>query len=287
MSAIGMQVGKLNIGSYMPSGCSGALTYGNRSWACWNSRGHGPETLAGAIKESCNVYFYQAGVQIGLDAMLSGAAALGFGERTGIDLPFEIGGRYPESRDYYDSRYGSRGWTESVVWNLSIGQGENQQSLLRMASFYTALATGESPIRPHLAHDEVLANRRMGWSLGLSESQRLELVEAMRTVPNEPGGTAYSYRIGRWDIAGKTGTAQNAGPEPHSWFVGFAPAHDPKIVIASIVEEGHPDGTVSLAVPYAFGIVERYLESIGQPPDPGREPRVVSDQVRIVETAGG
>ena len=174
-----------------------------------------------------------------------------------------------------------------MVWNLSIGQGENSQSLLRMASFYSALATGEAPIRPHLASDEVLAARRMEWSAGLPEARRLELVEAMRTVANEPGGTAYSYRIDRWDIAGKTGTAQNTQGEPHSWFVGFAPVHDPKIVIASIVEHGHPDGTVSLAVPYAFGIVQRHLENIGQPPDPGRERRVASgtSQGRVV--AGG
>lgn len=287
MSAIGMQSGKLNIGSYMPTSCSGGLRYGNRTFRCWNLSGHGPEDLAGAIKESCNVYFYQAGDRIGLDAMIAGASSLGFGERTGIDLPYEIDGKFPESRAYFDALYGARGWTESVVWNLSIGQGENQQSLLRMASFYAALATGESPIRPHLASDEVLASQRMEWSLGLPDQRRLELVEAMRTVANEPGGTAYPYRIDRWDVAGKTGTAQNTTGAPHSWFVGFAPADDPKVVIAAIVEQGHPDGTVSLAVPYAFGLVERHLENIGQPLSPGREPRVVTGAVQIVESEGG
>lgn len=287
MSTIGMRTGDLSIGTYMQHACSGGLTYGNRFFRCWNAAGHRYTDLAGAIKGSCNVYFYQAGERIGLDPILSHVSDLGFGERTGIDLPFEIGGRFPDSREYFDSRYGARGWTESVVWNLSIGQGENSQSLLRMATFYSALATGASPVRPHLARDENLAGRQMDWTLGISEARRRELVEALRTVVNEQGGTAFPYRIDRWDAAGKTGTAQNTLGAPHSWFVGFAPARDPKIVIAAIVEQGHPDGTVSLAVPYALGIVERHLENIGQPPDPGREPRLTASSTSVVATDGG
>lgn len=274
VSAVGMRTGDLDIRSYMQHVCTGGLSFGNRYFRCWNPRGHGGLDLSGAIKGSCNVYFYQAGQRIGLDAMTAGVGDLGFGERTGIDLPFEIAGVFPESRAYFDRRYGSRGWTESVVWNLAIGQGENQQSLLRMASFYSALATGESPIRPHLARDENLAARRMPWSLGISESQRQDLVDALIRAVNEPGGTAYAYRPRRWTLAGKTGTAQNPHGAPHSWFVGFAPAAAPRIVIAAIVEQGHPDGTVSLAVPYASRLVARYLESIGLPPEPGREQRV-------------
>lgn len=276
VSTVGMKTGDLDIHSYMPHVCTGGLTFGNRFFRCWNPRGHGGTDLSGAIKVSCNVYFYQAGQRIGLDALTAGVHALGYGERTGIDLPFEIAGLFPESREYYDRRYGPRGWTESVVWNLAIGQGENQQSLLRQVMFYTALATGEAPIRPHLARDENLAARRTPWSLGLSETQRGQLVDAMIRVANEPGGTAYSYRLHRWTLAGKTGTAQNAHGAPHSWFVGFAPARNPRVVIASIVEQGHPDGTVSLAVPYASRLVARYLESIGLPPEPGREPRVAA-----------
>jgi penicillin-binding protein 2 len=287
MSTIGMKTGDLSIDSYMQHACTGGLTYGNRFFRCWNPSGHGGTDLAGAIKGSCNVYFYQAGQRIGLDALTAGVAALGFGEKTGIDLPFEQRGVFPESRAWYDARYGRRGWTESVVWNLAIGQGENEQSLLAMASFYSALATGESPIRPHLARSETLAARRMAWSLDLPSPRRDELIEAMRTVVNEPRGTAYQYRIEQWDVAGKTGTAQNTLGAPHSWFVGFAPARDPKIVIAALVEQGHPDGTRSLAVPFALSLIEKHLTAIGQPPDPGREPRVVATPVDIPEVGGG
>jgi penicillin-binding protein 2 len=221
LSTIGMKRDRLAIDSYMPTGCRGALGYGE----------------------------------------------LGFNQPTGIDLPFEAGGLYPDSRDWFDRRYGSRGWTESVVLNLSIGQGENQQTLLRQASFYAALATGESPVVPHLVRSEAMAARRMDWTLGLTESQRRDLLGAMIRVVNEQGGTANMFALDQWTLAGKTGTAQNPHGEPHSWFVGFAPAQDPQIVIAAIVEFGHPDNTVSLAVPFAAQLVQRYLESAGIAPE--------------------
>ena len=160
------------------------------------------------------------------------------------------------------------------MWNLSIGQGENAQSLLAMAQFYAALATGRTPVKPHLVRDEMLAQQRADWTLDLPEVQRGQLVDAMARVVNEPGGTAYGSRLARWTLAGKTGTAQNSHGPPHSWFVGFAPAYDPRIVIAAIVEHGHPDGAPSLAVPLAAGIVDRHLETLGLPPEetPGVRP---------------
>jgi penicillin-binding protein 2 len=262
VASMGMTRGQLSIGNYMSTSCQGALRYGNRRFRCWKAEGHGPLNLAGSITESCNVYFYQAGMRLGLDALLEGAARYSFDRPTGIDLPYETPGAFPPSRDWYDERYGARGWTESVVLNLAIGQGENQQSLLRMAQFYTALATGRSPIVPHIARSEGLANRRANWELGLSESQRGQLVDALRAVVNDPDGTAYPYRSDRWEMAGKTGTAQNPHGAPHSWFVGFAPVDTPEIVIAAIVEFGHPDFQVSQAVPFAIRIAERYLDTL-------------------------
>ncbi len=270
VSAIGMGAGVLTIESRMPSLCAGSLRYGNRFFRCWRSSGHGVLDLSGAIKNSCNVYFYQTGQRIGLDELTAGVERLGFNTPTGVDLPYETPGLFPRSREWYDRRYGERGWTESVVWNLAIGQGENQQTLLRQALFYSALAIRESPIRPHLRQDENLARERVPWTLGLPDASRGELVAALARVVNEPGGTAYGSRLDRWTLAGKTGTAQNPHGAPHSWFVGFAPAWAPRIVIAAIVEQGHPDGRPSLAVPYASRLVRRYLESAGVEPEPAR-----------------
>ena len=262
VATAGLSSGQLAIGSYMPASCSGALGYGNRLFRCWKLAGHGPLSLAGAIRQSCNVYFYQAGMRLGLDALLESAERYGFGSPTGIDLPYETPGAFPPSREWYDERYGRRGWTESVVLNLSIGQGEDQQSLLRMAQFYTALAIGRTPLVPHIARQPGEAAEPEPWDLGLPEARRLELLDALTGVVNEPQGTAYPYRSRRWRVAGKTGTAQNPHGPPHSWFVGFAPAESPEIVIAALVEFGHPDNQVSLAVPMAMRLIDRYLDSL-------------------------
>ena len=95
VAATAMRRGQLSIGSYMSTSCLGAFGYGNRRFRCWKSNGHGPLSLAGAITESCNVYFYQAGMRLGLDALLEGAASYGFDRATGIDLPYETPGAFP------------------------------------------------------------------------------------------------------------------------------------------------------------------------------------------------
>jgi penicillin-binding protein 2 len=265
VATLAMKAGIATIDTHMPQSCNGAYQYGTRSFRCWKTVGHGNLSLAGAIKESCNVFFYQLGLRLGLDRFLAGADALGFNARTGLDLPVEARGHFPPSRDWYDERFGPRGWTESVTLNLSIGQGEAAQSLLHMAQFYAALALGGSPPVPHLRRSEVLDARRAEWSLPLDEEQRQQLVGAMTRVVNEPGGTAFPYRPSDYVVAGKTGTAQNPHGEPHSWFVGFGPVDDPRIVIAAIVENGHPDNTVSLAVPLATQLMQAYLHREGVP----------------------
>lgn len=266
IAALAMREGLVTIDTHMPSSCTGTFQYGRRAFRCWKHVGHGNLDLAGAIKESCNVFFYQLGQRLGLDRLLAGASALGFNSRTGVDLPSEVRGQVPSRREWYDDRFGPRGWTESVTLNLSIGQGETSQSLLGMAQFYAALAMGGAPPVPHLRRSEVLDARRAPWSLDLSAAHRRQLIEAMTRVVNEPLGTAFPYRPSDYLVAGKTGTAQNPHGEPHSWFVGFGPVDDPRIVIAAIVENGHPDNTTSLAVPLATRLVEAYLQAEGVAP---------------------
>ena len=271
VAAEAMRTDQVSLRERMPIPCRGALRYGNRPFRCWKPEGHGPLTLVEAIQRSCNVFFYQLGLRIGLDAMFDSAERWGYNQETGIDLPHEVEGNFPTSRDWFDRRYGPRGWTESVTLNLAIGQGENDQSLLRQALFYSALATGERPIVPHLARDPTLEERRVDWSIELSEEHRRGLVRAMDRVVNEPGGTAYPHRLERWRLAGKTGTAQNPHGEPHSWFVGFAPVGEPRIVVAAMVEHGHPDNTTSLAVPLASRLVAHYLEGTVPPAVPAND----------------
>jgi penicillin-binding protein 2 len=118
IATTGMAGGKLAIGSYMPTSCRGGLAYGNRFFRCWKPEGHGPLSIAGAIKHSCNVWFYQAGMRIGLDELIEGAARYGFGDPTGIDLPYETPGTFPPSRDWYDSAR-ARTNSRSFAWRSS------------------------------------------------------------------------------------------------------------------------------------------------------------------------
>ena len=267
VAAIAMRAGAADPGTEFDHACAGGLPLGNRYFRCWDSSGHGRMNLVSALVESCNVYFYQLGQALGLEALLQGAAGLALNGVTGVDLPFEQPGNFPLSTAEFDQMYGERGWNPTVAeWNLSIGQGENTQSVLSMAQLYASLATGRPAPEPRLTRLAGAGDppRTSGRDLGLIPEQRAALIGALVDAVNHPDGTAYEHRLDRWEMAGKTGTAQNPAGEPHSWFVGFAPARDPKIVVAAVVEHGHPEGETHLSVPLAARIVEEYLTSMEQ-----------------------
>jgi penicillin-binding protein 2 len=234
-SVIAMERGLVDLGDRMPVACSGGYMFGNRYFRCWEKRGHGNVTLAQAIEKSCDVYFYQLGLKIGLSRLLAGGIALGFNQRSGIDLPNEQRSFFPDAQEYYNKRYGPRGWSQSVILNLSIGQGENDQTVVNMARFYTALATDGSAARPEIVQRAPQRDR----VIQLNAAQMQGLREAMAGVVSARG-TAGSAAIQGVVLAGKTGTAQNAHDRnrDHAWFVGFAPAEDPKIVVAVFLEFG-------------------------------------------------
>src|SRR5256885_5226438 len=127
--------------SKMPIPCRGGLQYGNRFFRCWDAHGHGDLTLTEAIAQSCDVYFYQLGIKLGVTSLLEDANEWGFRGRTGIDLPGEIPSEFPTGPEYYDKLYGARRWTSAVALNLAIGQGENAQTLVQMIRLYQQLAS--------------------------------------------------------------------------------------------------------------------------------------------------
>ena len=227
---IGLQHGIVRLTDRMPEPCTGGYVYGNRRFRCWEPEGHGNVTLAQAIEKSCDVYFYQLGIRIGLDRLLQDATAMKFRERTGLDLPDEQSPQWPASRDYFNKLYG-RNWTEAVILNLSIGQGENDQTVASMARFYSALATDGMAVRPQLAKGRVERQR----IIDLTEAQMKGLKEALAGVVSAQG-TAGSAAISGTVLAGKTGTGQMPPPQPDiAWFVGFAPADDPKILVSVVL----------------------------------------------------
>lgn len=254
-AVLGLQHGLVEANSRMPVPCTGSIWYGGRLWRCWKRDGHGDVDLRQAIAGSCNVYFYQLGRRIGLQRLLAGGVDLHFHERSGIDLPGENPGTLPSTVEYYNRQFGARGWTEgAVVMNLAIGQGENSQTVINMATFYAALATDGSMVTPSVARQETPRRERV---LELTEEQLASLREAMLDVVSSRG-TAGSARVEGIPIAGKTGTAQNSHGPDHAWFVGFAPADDPQIVVAVMLEFGQTGGA---AARLASRVFERYLRA--------------------------
>lgn len=247
---IGMQRGLVTMDSHMPQPCTGSFYYG-RVFKCWDHRGHGDITLAQAIAKSCDVYFYQLGLKIGLASLLAGGVSLGFKDSTRIDLPGERRPRWPESVAYFNKRYGARGWNASVVLSLSIGQADNAQTPLNMARFYAALATDGAAPTPQVVTQTVA--RKQVVNLSSDQLQGLQL--ALADVVTR--GTGASAQISGLTIAGKTGTQQNPPHPDNAWFVGYAPVLKPQIVVAVILEEGL-HGTHAAQV--ATKIMERFLK---------------------------
>jgi penicillin-binding protein 2 len=254
-TAIGLETGAVKMDEHLPIPCTGGMQYGSRYFRCWDKRGHGSLSLAGAIAKSCDVYFYQLGLKLGLARLVAGGVELGFQSKAGIDLPEEKRSRFPTGIEYFDRKYGKGGWTRSLVLSMSIGQGDNSQTILNMAKFYTALATDGKAARPLIKR----GNPDRVQVLKLSELQMEQIRGALVGVVT--GGTAAASAIKGVQLAGKTGTAQtgvwvNGVEQNHGWFVGFAPAENAKIVVAVMLEFGG-HGTRAAAI--ASKIIQAYL----------------------------
>jgi penicillin-binding protein 2 len=235
IAAMGLKRGIVGPRSHMPIPCRGGLQYGNRYFRCWEARGHGDLTLTEAIAQSCDVYFYQLGIKLGVTSLLEDANGWGFRGRTGIDLPGEIPSEFPTGPEYYDRLYGPRRWTSAVALNLAIGQGENAQTLAQMVRFYQQLASDGTMRTPFLVRRSATEGAASA-SLDLSADQIASLRRAMIAVVERGTARAASGNAGTLTIAGKTGTAQNPHGPAHGWFIGFAPADKPEIVVGAIVE---------------------------------------------------
>ncbi|HKC40225.1 MAG TPA: penicillin-binding protein 2 [Gemmatimonadales bacterium] len=258
VAAMALKRGIVGPRSHMPIPCRGGLQYGNRFFRCWDAHGHGDLTLTEAIAQSCDVYFYQLGIKLGVNSILEDANAWGFRGRTGIDLPSEIPSEFPTGPEYYDRLYGARRWTSAVALNLAIGQGENAQTLVQMVRLFQQLAS-DGRIRTPFVVRATTSPATENMSLDLNADQLATLRRAMIAVVEQ--GTARGSRLANLTIAGKTGTAQNPHGLSHGWFIGFAPADKPEIVVGAIIEFAR-HGTavaplVSRAIAHYLGIDEQ------------------------------
>ncbi|MDA8137456.1 MAG: penicillin-binding protein 2 [Desulfobacteraceae bacterium] len=256
--------------------CPGYLSYGNRAYRCWKKGGHGEVHVVRALTESCDVFYYQVGIAVGVDGLAKYAKALGLGAPTGISLDRESKGLIPTS-EWKLRRFGVP-WQGGETLSVAIGQGFNLVTPLQMAVLAAAVGSGGVRYKPYLVQSarsadgqvvfeqkpEVVANTHF-------RPETLALTyKGMWGVVNDPRGTAYLMRIKDVPFSGKTGTAQVVSrpkdgevvdpqslPKDHAWFVAFAPSVNPTIAVAVMIEHGEHGS--SAAAPVAREIIRLHL----------------------------
>lgn len=248
-----------------------------------NRSGHGTVNLSKAIQVSSDTFFYRVGWEMGIDKIAPILAKFGLGSRTGIDLDHEASGVLP-SREWKAKRYAKdasqREWNRSEVISVSIGQGYNAYTPLQMAHATAILANNGIVFKPHLVQEIISSKNQQITKIEPKPSHiipfdksNLDYVKNAMTNVLKPGGTGWRIGVGlHYLMAGKTGTAQvvqikqdrryNAAAlaeqhRDHSWFIAFAPANEPQIAIAVIVENG--GFGASAAAPIARALSDFYL----------------------------
>lgn len=258
--------------------CSGFYKYGNRAFGCWNRRGHGAVNLKKALSESCDVYFYKLGEQLGVDRIAAYARRFGAGSPLGVGLDNEKSGLVPTAA-WKEKRFGTK-WIKGETLPVAIGQGYLLMTPIQLAAMTAAVANEGTLYRPHLVKRVISPEGRILREFtpeivsraGLrGESYRL-VKKGLLAVVNDPGGTGGMARLYEVKVAGKTGTSQVvklrngrnvAGYQyrDHALFVAFAPFEKPEIAVAVVVEHGAHGG--SAAAPIAGRILRTYFQGKG------------------------
>lgn len=258
--------------------CPGYYAFGNRTYRCWKHSGHGAVDLKRALGESCDVYFYQVGQWVGVDALAEFARKFGLGQRTGVELEHEKSGLVP-TKDWKRKRY-DRKWHEGETLSIAIGQGYNLTTPLQINVMTAALANDGKRMKPQVVERVVDPDGKVveelkpivafdykvnPWHMQLVHEGMIEVVHGKK-------GTARKLAIDGLRIAGKTGTAQVVKVakyrglrddeipykfRDHAWFTAFAPAEDPEIAVTVLVEHGLHGG--SEAGPIAKAVLEEYF----------------------------
>lgn len=227
--------------------CTGKYRLGRRIFKCWKK--HGRLNLAGAIVNSCDIYFYQLGRLVGIDTIASTCSKLGFGQFTGIDLPSEKKGCLPD-RKLFEKKYG-KNWTDGHIFNLSIGQGDLLATPLQLACAYTVFTNDGKLVVPHVVTRDEYAYHPTKIS-----GDAIKLIEEM-LAGVVSSGTGQLAKLKNYVVCGKTGTVQNPHGEDHALFVGYAPKQKPKILVCLVVENAGHGGSV--AAPIVGKIIKTYL----------------------------
>ncbi|MCH7476687.1 MAG: penicillin-binding protein 2 [SAR324 cluster bacterium] len=261
--------------------CPGYYRVGRTVAWCWNRAGHGEVNVKQALQQSCNVFFYNLGLQMGVDRISDHALMFGFGLPTGVEVESEKTGLLP-NRLWKRKMLGER-WYDGETLNLSIGQGFLSVTPMQLINYVNVIANRGLWVQPTLIRRAVTPD-------GQEIISDQELPRNSRRLPIAPqifdfirqgmilsvnrDGTGRLARTEKFVIAGKTGTSQVVGRKalragddeieerllPHSLFVAFAPADDPQVSVVVLVEHGRSGGRV--AAPIGRKILEFYAETI-------------------------
>lgn len=241
--------------------CTKTFELGGREFNC--SHEHGLETLTEAIAHSCNIYFYNVILALGLDDWWYYGHIMGFGEKTNIDLPGEQKGVHPD-RKFLDKRYGKGKWWKGTWLNVVIGQGDVLVTPLQAVKYAGILATRGKVVRPHLLKKVVYQSsgeqeyiKYPQYTIhDISSSTWREIEHGMRDAVQSSWGTGKYANVPGLNMYGKTGTAQNSHGDNHAWFLGYSKKRDFPYAVVVLVENGGLGG--SAAAPLAGKLLKKY-----------------------------
>ena len=278
-----------------PIYCGGALVFGGRPYRCWAKGGHGPISFHRALAVSCDVFFYQTGLRLGVDRLAKYANILGMGRKTGIPLPGEKPGLIPTA-EWKEKRFGIP-WQEGETISIAIGQGYDVVTPLQNALVSAQVANGGRKLDLHLVESayDVAGKELYRWkapekqeALPIDPAVLKMVKDAMVAVVAEPGGTGHRQSVRKVTMGGKTGTAQTVQMDgkavcrgeicrDHAWFVGFAPADEPQVAAAAVVEHG--GFGAAAAAPIVGEMLERWwLIENGESGPPKAEEIVIEEE---------
>jgi penicillin-binding protein 2 len=274
----GLQEGTINASkSYF---CGGSFTLGTQTFGCHKKDGHGTVNLRRALMQSCDVYFYHVGIELGVDRIAKYARALGLGTKLGLELNMERPGLVPT--EAWKVSVHKEPWAAGETPPVAIGQGYNLVTPLQMASLYAAIANKGQIWKPFLIkrisgpHGNVLEERQPKL-LRVTDAispENYDLVrQGLQAVVMDEEGTGKRARVPGINVAGKTGSVQVVNLKKnknqtdvsilwkeHAMFASFAPAQDPEIVVAVISEHDDKGGGGASAAPVAGFILNKYFE---------------------------
>jgi penicillin-binding protein 2 len=274
----GLQEGIVNSAkSYF---CGGSFTLGTQSFGCHKKEGHGTVNLRRALMQSCDVYFYHVGIELGVDRLAKYAKALGLGTKLGLELNMERPGLVPT--EGWKTAVHKEPWAAGETPPVAIGQGYNLITPLQMASLYSSIANKGQIWKPFLIrrisgpHGNIIEERqpKMIRATDMISPENYDLVrQGLEAVVMDEEGTGKKARVPDVTVAGKTGSVQVVNLKKnknqtdvsvlwkeHAMFASFAPAENPEIVVAVISEHDDKGGGGASAAPVAGFILNRYFE---------------------------